>query len=53
MFGFYPNNNLIRRSLILRRYEIFIAFGENAFQQSSPIRDYSQFPEVIPDLRVD
>ena len=51
--GRYPSNNLIRRSPILRRRgQRTEPFRQGAFQHSLSIGDYSQFPRVIPVLRV-
>ncbi len=48
LVGHYPTNSLICRRLILRP-ELEGGF----FHKTSPIGVYPQFPEVIPDLRLD
>lgn len=49
--GYYPDNNLIRRSLILWRP--CGPFDEEAFQHTSTIKYCSQFPEIILVHRAD
>ena len=46
MVGHYPTNNLIGRELLLRRPEPFTAIPRD----NGRMRDYPQFPEVIPHL---
>ncbi len=48
LVGRYPTNSLIRRRLILKH-----EFERNNIPVCFSYQVYTQFPEIIPDLRVD